>query len=405
MNILILGGRYANPKYANSICRQNLSEYFVKDGHHVYILASGYEYHGEEETLNGVYVKKIYGDNFGDIHLRYENRKDFMSKIKLKLHQLYFYARSICLFPLSSMNDARETYKYANGIIEREKIDVLLAMYRPYESIDAAIRLKKKHGSSLRVVTYHLDLLSGHTNGPALLQAFRKHRIKVAFQKELEVVDKMLLPFSAPEVKSEKVEYVDFPLYVVNKGMPAENQQHRWMPKESINIGFVGTMDSRNRQPEYVCSLIERLKNIEGREVNLHIWGRLSGVNIEPFKRTIYHGMAKIEDVSSILQQSDFLLNIGNLTAYNMIPSKIFQMFAAKKPILFNVSSPKDKSVPYFEKYGYTCFIKEYDHQDNEDVAIMERFISTHYRDRVDVDDKLFEKSTPQYICQKVLDD
>ena len=59
MNILILGGRYANPKYANSIYRQNLAEYFAKQGHNVYILASGYEYHGEEETQNGVWVVSI----------------------------------------------------------------------------------------------------------------------------------------------------------------------------------------------------------------------------------------------------------------------------------------------------------------------------------------------------------
>ena len=86
-----------------------------------------------------------------------------------------------------------------------------------------------------------------------------------------------------------------------------------------------------------------------------------------------------------------------------MIPSKIFQIFAANKPIIFCISSKKDKSIPYFDLYGHTCFVKEYECNEEADLKLVLSFIKDNYLKHLIIDDQLFEKSTPQYICNEIL--
>lgn len=109
------------------------------------------------------------------------------------------------------------------------------------------------------------------------------------------------------------------------------------------------------------------MPKIHDKTVKLHVWGKLSGVDFSGLNNVEHHGMANVNEVPSILRNADFLLNVGNGITYKMIPSKIFQMFAAKKNILFCVRSDKDTSLPYFEKYGHVVIIKEYENKIEED--------------------------------------
>ena len=402
--ILILGGRYANPRYANSICRQNLAECLVKEGHDVYILASGYEYHGEEDELNGVWVRKIYGDHFGEILINHGKEEGLVAKMTFRLKQIWHYIGALYLYPSASNRDYKQIYNNAKDIIDKYNIDTLVAMYRPFDCIKTALKLKRKYRDRLRVVTYHLDLMSEHANTVSLVVKYKRNRIMKVFDDELRTVDKVLLPGSASFIDNEKVEYVDFPLYVTNNAEGDDDNLKHFFSGETINIAIVGSLDSQNRNPKYICDLIEKLAGIEQKQICLHIWGIVRDFDFSPYLHTIYHGMADVKDVPMILRQSDFLLNIGNKLTATMIPSKIFQMFAAKRPVIFCETSPQDKSVPYFKRYGYTCFIQEYENRLDDDLGQLRVFIKEYYQQKVEVDDKIFEKSTPKYICNKILE-
>lgn len=401
--ILILGGRYANPRYANSICRQNLAECLVKEGHDVYILASGYEYHGEEDELNGVWVRKIYGDHFGEILINHGKEEGLVAKMTFRLKQIWHYIAALYLYPSASNREYKQIYNNAKDIIDKYNIDTLVAMYRPFDCIKTALKLKRKYRDRLRVVTYHLDLMSEHANTVSLVVKYKRNRIMKVFNKELEIVDKLLLPGSASYIDNEKVEYVDFPLYVIDNEETRNDDARQFFDTGTINIAIVGSLDSQNRNPKYICDLIEQIAAVNDKNVHLHIWGTTRDLDFNNYQHTTYHGMADVKDVPRILQQSDFLLNIGNKLTARMIPSKIFQMFAAKRPIIFCVSSSHDKSIPYFKRYGYTCFVEEFEHEFNEDIVHVNDFIKENYKKVIDVDDQLFEKSTPKYICAKIL--
>lgn len=402
--ILILGGRYANPKYANSICRQNLAEHLVKEGHEVYILASGYEYHGEEEILNDVWVRKIYGDHFGEVLIKHDKEKGFIAKMTFRLKQIWHNIAALYLYPSASNRDYKQICRNAKEIIDRYNIDTLVAMYRPFDCIKTALKLKKVYGEKLKVVTYHLDLMSEHANTISAVVKYKRNRIMKVFDDELQTVDKVLLPGSASYIDNEKVEYVDFPLYVINAEEGNDDDSKHFFSEETINIAIVGSLDSQNRNPQYICDLIEKVPAVEQKQICLHIWGTVRDFDFSPYHHTVHHGMADVKDVPVILRQSDFLLNIGNKLTATMIPSKIFQMFAAKRPIIFCVTSPQDKSVPYFKRYEFTSFVEEYENKQDEDIEQLCNFIKAYYKKTIVVDDQLFEKSTPKYICDKILE-
>lgn len=403
-NILILCGRYASPKYANSICCQNLSEYLVSQGHKVHVLARGYEYSYEKEELNGVQIIKIYGDKYGEILNRYNN-KTGTGAITFHLYQLWHRLYSFIFYPEPSYGDSRKIFKIAQEIVDNNKINILVAMYRPYECVKAALLLKKRNENRLKVVTYHLDLLSESVTKYSLLRKYINKKVFQAFSYELSEVDKILLPLSAPRFESNKIDYVDFPLYIPNHFVKNSDRKESYFSDETINISILGSLDANNRKIDYICSIIDELPCIVGKSVTLNIWGNLTGISVRRFRKTSYWGMAEIQEVPNILQQSDFLLNVGNRITSNMIPSKIFQMFAAKKPIIFCVSSTSDKSIPYFERYGHTCFVEEFNQDINCDVRKVKLFIEHYYQMKIEVDDRLFEKSTPQYICDRIMRD
>lgn len=403
-NILFICGHYAFPAAANSICVQNLAEEFSKEGHNVYVLSYAPEYSDTIETIKGVKVWKFYGDFYTHLTQKIKSHKGRLWYLLLKTVQLLRYFIIIWFYPISSPSDMLKSYKRAKSIIKQYEIDTVIATYMPYDAIKIAIKLKKDYGEKLRVVSYHLDLLSNPNNESGIIVNAKKRKAKAALTEELKVVDRMLLPNTASFIDDKKVEYVDFPLYIPENSKIADDKMTSLFDKSSINVAIVGSLDNNNRNPYYFCKLLDDLPKVEGKQVILHIWGKLSGIILDNYKNVIYHGMARAEDVPSILSSCDFLLNIGNLITYRMIPSKIFQMFAAKRPIILCISSPDDRSLPYFKKYGHVCTIYQYTHDETKDLNVLYSFIEKNMNISIKVDDGLFEKSTPKFICGKILE-
>ena len=399
--ILFLCGHYAFPTAANSICVQNLAEEFQRGGHQVFVLAKGCEYCGEKEDINGVTVWKYYGDSYSKVVAFFNQRKNLFWKTLFSLIQIIRYLFVVFFYPVTSPKDTPRIYRRAKELIDKEGIDVVVATFMPYEAIKAVLQLKERYGNKLKVVTYHLDLLTNPNNESSFVAGIKKRQAERAIKKEFSIIDRVLLPYTAPIIESDKIVYVDFPLYIPD----AEEKRVSVYRFDShyINIAIAGSLDSSNRNPMYFCELIERLPKIHDKIVKLHVWGRLSNVDFKGLNNVEHHGMANVNEVPSILRGADFLLNVGNGITYRMIPSKIFQMFAAKRNIIFCVRSDKDKSIPYFEKYGHVVILKEYERKMEEDIKKIIDFIEVNYKKTIIVDDTLFTTSKPEYICEKII--
>lgn len=403
--ILFICGHYAFPSAANSICIQNLAEEFVRMGYYPWVLAKGCEYIGKYEEINGVKVWKYRGDIYGKVVSYFSKKSGLFYRICFGILQLLRYSVILWFYPESSPQDTPKVYRRAKKIIEEQDIGLVVASYMPYEAINVAIKLKKTYGDKLRVITYHLDLLTNPNNSSALVLFLKKCKVEKALEKEFGVIDKILLPTTAPLYQRGNIEYVDFPLYIPERGeVDLHNEWVDCFNKECINISITGSLDNNNRNPIAFCNLISQLPLYQGRRIVLHIWGKLSGIDLKGIKYVYYHGLAKVEDVPMILRKSDFLLNVGNAISYRMLPSKIFQFFASSRPIFFIYSKDEDKSVPYFKKYKHVCFIKSDALQEDCVISKIMDFIDSYYKKEIIVEQSVFERSKPSYICNRIID-
>lgn len=390
---------YADPSHANSICVQNLAEEFVREGHKVHVLAkcdSGMQ----DVEKNGVRLHLFNHNLCSRISRWLEKKENIIFKLMFFVFRFIRYCYTLCFYPNVAPIESERIYKRAQKQINNEGIDTVVSFYRSYENVAAAIKLKNHFGGGVKVVSYHLDLLSSPNNKSSIILNIKNSRHGKAIDKELAILDKILLPNSAPNLDNPKVNYVDFPLYIPQQLAEIEGYP---FDKATINISYVGSLDSMNRNPKQVLNMIDALPEINGKRVVVHIWGKLSDNAtrqvVDKCKNAIYHGMAEVTEVAGIQQGSDFLLNIGNRVTNMMVPSKIFQMFASNKPIIFYVSATKDASLTYFEKYENFVKIS----QNDNDVSFLKDYIKDYYGSTFEKRNDLFTESTPEYICNIIL--
>lgn len=398
--ILFICGHYASPRYANSICVKNLAEEFYKMGCEVWVVGMNDSASQKNSVINGIHTVLLPEPFL----IRTENEKEKESKLRIIvrcllrfLHSLY----SIFFYPNVDYPRSSKLYEAALQIISEVGINTIVVTYKPYSAIHCGIKIKKKF-SDIRLVTYHLDLIMSPHNSSRIVRKYKNALASRKIEKELSIVDKMLLPSSAALISSEKVSYVDFPLYIPIKDKTVSIDSFK---QDTINIVYVGSLDDYNRNPSYIFDVIKKTPRIYNKNVSLHVWGGISDIISKELNtnNVIYHGMANPDMVPSILANADFLLSIGNKITYSMIPSKIFQIFASKKPVLFIQKHEQDKSARYYLSYCASCVIKEYANTVQQSIEIIIDFIRDYYKKEINISDSLFEKSTPNFICKEIL--
>lgn len=399
--ILILCGHYADGRYSNSICVNNLAECLSGQGHYVKVIAWGEKDKGFtiENGVELCYVKEPQYPLYANQYLLKGGLVGFLFKIYHLIHSILILPFYPNVFP----SVALRFYKIAKGVIDKTGIDVVLATYTPFDGIWAGLKLKKKYGQAIKFVTYHLDLISSPDN-EGFIGGVKIDRGKKAFAKELEIADKILVPEKTEIDNLPNVRKVGFPLYVKeNIGAKASFD----FSSDSINLTYIGSLSSSNRNPSRAISAIEELSKETGKNILFHIWGVLGDQKcqemVEKSPNVVYHGMANNEEVASLLSKSDILVNVSNSTTYKMIPSKIFQYFAIGKPIIDFVKNEGDVSVPFFEKYPMSLVIREYNQGMNEIVASLNHFIESPQRGVIVSVDALYDKYKPETICKEIL--
>lgn len=401
-NILFLCSDYLDDTDASGICTKNLVLEMIAKGYNVNVISDSKD---KEETIieDGVTIYKIKSPFFSRIKNKIKKR-GFFSRFLLRIICVLRYGFTFFIYPNVSPVRALKVKKVMFDIIEKKRIDTIIGMYRPYESIEAVMAAKKRYGDNIKAITYHLDLIQSPSNKNDFIKKYKQFLGEMAISKELELVDLMLLPESADlKYKNHaKVKCVDFPLYIKKEPMVYDKV---FFSDNEINIVYMGSLDQDNRNPKYILDLLDMVSKRIKKKVFLNIWGNLSDIEtkkiIDKYTFVKYHGIVQNKYVLYILNKSDFILNIGNKITYNMIPSKIFQIFSTNRPIINCVKNMNDSSVVYFEKYGHFINIEEYKKNESAIDKVVD-FINQYENKSFNVSEELFKKSTPGYIIDLI---
>lgn len=400
--IIIISDNFADPNSACGVCNLNLAKEFLNRGYRVWVLSiSEIPFHVRLDSDYFCYIH-VRESRFTSFARKRNVNRSYWTKFEWKIRYLFRLPFSFMNYPIGSPSLVRRLTRAINRILEGNNIELLLGTFSPYESIAAIMKIKQRN-KNLRVVSYHLDPLLIKKNNNKYIDGFKMFKGKKAVRKELKIVDGILAqPSTKSYLSSPQIKYVYFPLY--SDYINGDNPDFVFN-RNIINICYVGTLDIVNRNPSFIIDLIAKVDNIlskEGKRVCLHIWGSIKDDRLlelfQEYKCVIYHGIIEPQYVGTLICQCDVALNVSNGLSYTAIPSKIFQLFAAKRPIVNVVRHPHDFSRQIFDLYPCVFNIEEY----NKTQVVIESlcsFIRLNYDKRVNVDRSLFRLSDPSYIC------
>lgn len=404
--ILFITTRLSPTPTANMINTMNVMEELKKKGHEIHCISVNQNEEINIDRKNGIIFYGIAGTNYAKILEKVNSSPTFINRIMLialtiirKVSNIIFLLKFPDVDPIQS----RRVYKLASNIHKKEKLDCVIGVFRPFSGISAAIKMKEK-SSDLLCGAYYLDLISG-ANKPTLVpnQIYKKlctRGEKITFRK----LDFILMAKGGKSIYdsdkfaevNKKITYVDFPVFIKN------NKAARFdFNNSKINIVFAGTLDKKFRNPKFMLEILSQTNE----EIVLHIYGRgdcnkiLDEYSQRNRLKLIYYGMRPHEEVLAAMQASNFIINISNKTN-NMVPSKIFELFAIGKPIINFISNREDPSIPYFESYPSVKHIYEWLDVDEQRLDLHE-FIISEKNKSYDTGylSEVFKENTPEYTA------
>lgn len=409
MNILIIGGAGNSPD-ANSVCVKNMANEFTKQGHSVWILAMGDNFVKKPGTLGNAVLWEIPMDYYRRLTGRVENGGSRLLQIWFKLISVIRHILLLFFYPVTSPGRSKKVARKAMQIVKDNHIDIAICVFNPFDNIYAGLKLKRIFSVEIKVVSYHLDLRTASINPNALVRDYiHKHALK-SLVEENGLVNTMLIPYSGQKemerlqgLDASKITYVGFPVYVEDN-----NTEYYKAPfvSDNINVCYIGSLSQDNRNPAYILTLVEKMNERNKKKTLLHFWGDVGGLFplLEASPAAVYHGKVENQYTRSIMQQADFLLNIGNAIAYDMLPSKVFGMFATGRPIINVITHPKDVTLPFFERYNHSIDIREYEQKTAKDIRLLEGGIEKMGSAQNRISKELFDDFRPERICDIVLD-
>ena len=367
---------------ASGICTKKISDELIKKGCTVHIICDGER---QDTILDGIiihFVKRAFFKRFTE---QLCNKNDTISII---LFKVYFWIRRIILgiaspfiYPNVSPIRARKVYKKLKQICSKENIDYIIGTFRPYDNIYAVNKFKEKNrGYETKIVYW--DLLTGKNPFGNKMKKYFKKLCLLSEKKNVIINDFVLYPESAKSkyVKylkdyNDKIKYFDFPLFDTqgyNLIKPINNSK-------TIKIVFAGTIDGKNRNVDYFLKIIELLNDKYKMNIKMYFYGDFNDKKaLEKYVNNdniLFKGNINPQKVFETLYSADCLVNFSNIITYEMVPSKIFQLFSTGNKIINMVNNENDASLPYFDKYPKVLNIYEYKNNFNENVKSVKVFI------------------------------
>lgn len=404
--ILFIGG--SSSTSANTVCIRNMAHEMLSRGYRVWVISAGSKYIKTPHVSDSIETWHVQDSLYTRLGSYCTDKPNLLKKITYRIISILRHLLLLPFYPNTSPIRSLFVYKKAKELVLNNHINLVVCVFNSYENINAGIKLKSLLKEQIKIVSYHLDLRTVTINSSSLVRNYVKKHIKESIIKENDIVDLMLIPFSGREeiekdykIDNSKIRFVGFPVYVTDS-----NTNICPLPfnRECINVSYIGTLSRINRNPQLALDILQQASIYLERGIMVHFWGNIGDLYpiLQASPIALYHGF--IDNIHSkyIMDNSDFLLNIGNSVAYNMLPSKVFSMFATGKPIINVILNPKDSTIPFFQRYDHSVDIhlSNSNEIDIKDVAYkLQRLLKTPFKDA----NAVFDEFRPSYICDIII--
>ena len=377
-NIMILTSNFKNNAGANGICANNIRDALIELGHNVYMVGFS-----DECTEN---------NNPFEVCFKYK-RKTANSIV----HVIARFVERL-FHPLWDKKLVRLMCERATDIINSTKIDCVIAVYYPLETT-ITLSILKRNFDYITGINYELDSgIDGVQTTKRLTNYFKKNYISF-MQKVYKKLDYCV---------AMKTHYDITHFYFHDYVEVVESDLPMLLPKKIKKVGkkdkkllfvYMGLLDIQYRSPIFMLDLFAQLKRID---YELHVFskGNCDEILLKYLKTNNHlhiHDYIDYKKVDGILEESDFLISIGNINSRSL-PSKIIQYISFGKPIIHFKSQSYDISELYLMNYDNSIVIDS-NNDLLENVDIVKKFIKNNAGKVIDFCDseKNFYENVPSF--------
>ena len=377
MNILFV---CKNMESANGICVLSVAKALSKSNN-VYILNSSQKA-TDEGRIEYIYLQNDFFSRLSKV------TNIFLKKIAVignKIWIVFMYPK----WPFSRPLYYKRLKGVCDSVVNEKKIDVVIPVYGPIETVLAAKKVAEKY--NLLLIPYFLDsLLGGPT--PRFMSKQKKERKAIKLEKEIvNKSNKIFMMLSAKKIYSEceynkKIVFLDLPLLSKRNEYRSRNSLSG---KNEKVIVFVGNISKSIRNPEFILSVLCSLKiKYECYFIGNSDCEALFEKYIRKDHRIHKLAAVSYSEAQKYLEKANYLLNIGNSLEY-MVPSKIFEYFSYSKPIITTTKLDNDPAIEYIKKYNKAVVLDERVCTE-KGVELLEHFLELS-ENEMKVDDSIYQ--------------
>lgn len=337
---VVLSTIYLGKPSANGICAQNIVKALQEAGNIVDVIC----YENSDIKEKNVYT--VPGINI-------EGSGSLIGKM-MNLSKL--------IFPKFDNVLVENYYQQLITINDKEKIDCIVAMYFPFESVEATYRFKKKY-DDVTAITYELDSV-----GDGIAKSGIQGIITKAYERWLRKiyagVDSIFVMKSHKQYwdvvfgtrYKTKCQVADIPVFTRKE--LAENPS---ITRNMTKMIYAGLIEKKYRSPSYLLESLKLIKRIQDFEMSFFSKGdceqeiQEAAIEIGSIKQ---NGYVLPEVLETAIQESDFLISIGNSVSRS-VPSKIITYLSYGKPIIHFSSQKDDVCNEYLKEYDLALVVDQ----------------------------------------------
>lgn len=297
-------------------------------------------------------------------------------------------------------------------IADKKKIDVIIPLCFPFESIVAASKFSDHIDQTVQVIPYLFDNFA-HS---ASLHRFNWNRkLKLDANKSLEL--KMLQFSNAvfamhplkdyfqcnfPTELLKKISYIEHPLLEC-----PDFQDKSIKVNNKINLIYAGGLFKNVREPTYMLRLLERVNENVPIKIDIYSFGNASeeaNKYSAKHKYSFFHGQVKRDEIICSYSYCDVLVNLGEIEG-KQISSKIFEYMSLGKPLIHIAFTKNCVVSNLLKKYPLAMVICIEDDFESNSILVT-NFLIKYSKERLVFDfvQNLFFDATPQYTVDKMMD-
>ena len=288
-------------------------------------------------------------------------------------------------------------------IISSNRVDAIVGIYFPIETLIAMDILKKRYG--IKTISYQVDSATDVAIYSDIMHRLHTYAYVMKAKSIYKNID-YVIAMTSNRLNMEK-RYLSILgnklLFVDSLALYEKHHPNKRENKKTIDFLYTGTLDKDYYSPKPFIEMF--VNNSDRLNWRLHFYSRGNCDDMLKWAadnddRIVLHGYVDQEMLDDAMKNADFFLSTDHLVKKNCVPYKILNYFSYGKPVIHFTKEAGFTVENYIDKYPLGLTVNQ--EKILEENRRIREFVDNNIDNSCSVDEiyKLFHKDTAKYSAE-----